>query len=245
MAKAKLPGWVLILAGVFSYVPDWKGRFDFWVAAAKEMEGHLAVLAPIVASPFFGAALIISGLAYVIFVDEEDRSITRHPFFIRAGWIASTGCLVLVLFVAGTGYFEIRVHEAAASLIITDRIIEKDGQSEFSRSIAGKEYLFNSPIIFRAVDTPEANGYAYQIMNMVHNAHLPVYSQSPYFLIPLPMTAIGSGVRGVFFQISDPRNPPPQVLALKQAFIAAGIETDFADNITLSPRSYAVTIGLK
>ena len=77
--KVKLPGWLLILVGVYNTIPDWKGRFDFWAEATKQAEVHLSVATTVILSPYFGLCLIASGIAYLAFVGEPEKGVLRHP----------------------------------------------------------------------------------------------------------------------------------------------------------------------
>ncbi len=88
----KLPGWFLFIWGLFILIPDVKGRFDFWWDASQYLGGRVAMIGAILTHPAFGALLMISGVAYLVFVDEPKRPTVRASWPLYLGW----GIILLV-----------------------------------------------------------------------------------------------------------------------------------------------------
>jgi hypothetical protein len=88
-SRTKLPGWFFVIAGaIWQFLiglPDWKGRLDFWVGAAKAMPGYVGYAAAIVDSRWFPLGLFLSGILYITFVGESKRAV-RHPILPILGW---------------------------------------------------------------------------------------------------------------------------------------------------------------
>jgi hypothetical protein len=113
-SRVKWPGWFAILVAIFIGVPDWNGRIDFWLKAAKGMGGYLGLAATIAASPWFLVGLVATGLGYLAFVGEVEKPVRRHPGWIILGWtvfgiiaLAFSGLLL-------AGYVAIRVAKQAS-----------------------------------------------------------------------------------------------------------------------------------
>src|SRR4051812_42584553 len=66
--REKIPGWVMILWTVVLAVPDWKGRIDFWLEAAKATSGYSGEAAAIISSPYFSITLAVMGVLWIAFV---------------------------------------------------------------------------------------------------------------------------------------------------------------------------------
>ena len=116
--RITLPGWALLLVGAFNFIPDFKGRIEFWTATTKAMGGHLAMVAVIVASPYFAAGLIVAGISYLLFVGQPKQAL-QHPIWALLGLIVSIVSIAALVAVAGYGAFEIELRRLA-----NDRAIE-------------------------------------------------------------------------------------------------------------------------
>ena len=62
---------------------------------------------------------------------------------------------------------------------------------------------FTIPVVVEGVDTPEALGYAREIMLALGSANIPLNTPALGWIVPRTMRAIGTGVRGVFIQVGD------------------------------------------
>ena len=106
-------------------------------------------------------------------------------------------------------------------------------------------HLFDKAITVFAADNPETNGFAVDIMRMLLSAHLSVQSQSNYALVPYPMRALNTNVRGVILQVEDPNNIPAQAKVLADTFSSINITVRFYITPQLPTKdNYALTIGL-
>jgi hypothetical protein len=68
LAPKRIPGWVLFLLAAASYPPDWKARWDFWVAEWSAHSKAITMLAPLLTSPYLGLGLILAGVVYLYFI---------------------------------------------------------------------------------------------------------------------------------------------------------------------------------
>ena len=107
----KIPGWVLVLYGAVQLIPDWKSRFDFWLDVAKESGGYLAVVASVIASPYFTPSLLAAGFAWIIFAGEAPRGVQRHHWLRHVGWAIVAICLTIIVLTAGYGAFTFYVQQ--------------------------------------------------------------------------------------------------------------------------------------
>jgi len=64
-------------------------------------------------------------------------------------------------------------------------------------------------------------------------------------MAPIVIRAIGTGVKGVFFQVKDPKNPPAEVQTIKKTLESANIKTGLAFNIDFPETDYALTVGVQ
>jgi hypothetical protein len=96
-----------------------------------------------------------------------------------------------------------------------------------------------------AADNPESNGYAIELMIALGQAGLKIASLNENMLVPAPMRALAPNVRGAFFQVHDPENPPQEAKDISKALTAAGITTNIYNNQNFPDMDYALTVGLK
>ena len=77
---------------------------DFALNVLRSLGGNLGMIASIVASPFFGIAMVAYGVLHLIFVGEPKATV-RHPLAPIIGWSVFGICLVTIVSVIGYGYF--------------------------------------------------------------------------------------------------------------------------------------------
>jgi hypothetical protein len=107
----KLPAWAVVIILVVKEIPDWKSRYDFWLAAAKSLGGAPGMIASLVASGYFTPIAATMAAGYIIFVGEPKKGVQRHPWWPYIGW-SVFGALVTVVVVTGiVGYVEIYIKE--------------------------------------------------------------------------------------------------------------------------------------
>jgi hypothetical protein len=107
--KPKLPGWAVLLLLALREIPDWKGRIDFWLAAAKEAGGYAGAAAIVIDSPYFSLGLAGIGVLWLAFVGEPRRGIQRHPWLPYIGWTFAGLIFAAVALTAGWGALQIYV----------------------------------------------------------------------------------------------------------------------------------------
>jgi hypothetical protein len=141
----KWPGWVGFLYLVLTEVPDWHHRFDFWLSTGETMGGYVGNAAAVVSSPYFRWILFGATIAYLAVVEEPRRGLRYHwlPYL---GWFVVAASILMFLFAAGYGYFEIRVREVASERFgpWTLSASQKKG---LDRSLMRKKIVCSSPYI--------------------------------------------------------------------------------------------------
>ena len=63
----KLPGFVLVLLGIFEFFPDWQGRIDYWVHLYVTNHIFADNLTAFLRSPFTGVGMVLAGLVYLYY----------------------------------------------------------------------------------------------------------------------------------------------------------------------------------
>jgi hypothetical protein len=107
----KIPAWAAIALLVIREIPDWKSRYDFWLAAAKSLGGLPAMIAALISSPFFGPTVGLFAAAYIVLIGEPKNNTQRHHWWPYLGWTVF-GLLATAIIVTGiTGYVEIYIKE--------------------------------------------------------------------------------------------------------------------------------------
>jgi hypothetical protein len=87
LGQIKLPGWLFLLLAIIMAIPDWKSRYEFWLEVAKSSGGQLAMVANVLAWPYFSPALAIAGVLYLLLVGQPKKGVQRHPLIPIIGWV--------------------------------------------------------------------------------------------------------------------------------------------------------------
>ena len=94
-------------------------------------------------------------------------------------------------------------------------------------------------------DTPEANQYTIEIMTFWQKGKSPMLDlRARHDGTPVPMRALGPGVRGVFIQVRDTNKKPQLAEKTAQILIDAGIPIAFFPDPTIKPTDFILTVGL-
>jgi hypothetical protein len=118
----KIPAWLVIVLLILKEVPDWKSRYDFWIAAAKSLGGIPGMIASVIGSGYFTPLAAIAAAAYIVLIGEPKKGVQRHHWWPYIGW-SVFGTLVTVMVVTGIiGYVEIYIKEEVGK---RDEIIQK------------------------------------------------------------------------------------------------------------------------
>lgn len=241
--RYKLPAWLAWLVLAIKIIPDINSRFDYWVDAAKASGGSMSILATALASPFFNAGLAGFGVLWMLFVGEPARGVRRHPAWLAAGWLTLALVIGAMGAVAVNGYVNIRVQEEIAQRMTSERHIYPTDRIPLIRALKPIASEFTRSISVSAVDTPEANGYAREIMSALSAAGIRVDSESSLAMVPHVMRALDPTVRGVFFQVLDPSHPPQEVADLTKALSLGRVVVHYARNPQVLPAGYILTIA--
>jgi hypothetical protein len=122
VTKPKLPAWAVIALLVLQQIPDWKSRYDFWLAAAKSLGGAPAMIASVVGSVYFDPIVGILAAAYIVLIGEPKKRTQRHHWWPYIGW-SIFGVLLTVLVVTEiVGYVEIYIKREVSG---RDQAIQK------------------------------------------------------------------------------------------------------------------------
>jgi hypothetical protein len=237
VSRRKLPWWAWIALAIVREVPDWFHRADFWSATAARLEGKLGVLPSIVGSPYFSIGMIMIGLSYIIFVGEPKKDVQPRPWWPYIGWI-SFGILALaILVVAEAG--------VVVSIFSPERHLTKDQIQDIIDASKDVSSQFPSKLAVYAAETPEATGFAVELMDALSKGRVPIYSQSSAILMPLPMRALNASIKGVFILVFDPQHPPSQALLLQHILSKGGIAAPFGRGYDIpSDNQYGLIVGL-
>jgi hypothetical protein len=125
----------------------------------------------------------------------------------------------------------------------SDRHIYPTNRLLLIRALKPISSEFTRNIYVDAVDTPEANGYAREIMHILSDAGIKVESDSPFVLAPHLMRALDPMIHGVFFQVRDPSHPPKEAVDLAKALSLGGVAVQYAVNPTIVAAAYVLTIA--
>jgi hypothetical protein len=120
-SRRKLPSWAVILYLVITEVPDWRGRLEFWLDAAQQVNPYLAIAATVAGSAYFRWGLFAAALAYLSLVGEPSRGVQHHHWWPHVAWSILIVCFTAIVITAGVGYFEYRLKIAIyqSPLIVT------------------------------------------------------------------------------------------------------------------------------
>lgn len=113
LAPQRLPGWAIVLLGLFQKLEGFYDQIRFGFDIAKELGGEWSVIAALIESPAVGTAFIIVGVAWVTFVGEPKKGAVKHPAAIIVGWSVFGICLTTIAVVFGYGLFQWKVQQQA------------------------------------------------------------------------------------------------------------------------------------
>lgn len=114
LGTVQLPGWAMLVLAIIIGVPDWKSRYEFWLATAAGTGSKIAVLAPILAHPYLPGILAVAGVIYLVIVGAPGKSAIRHKWLPVVGWIAFTVCFSAIIATAGFGWIELYIRSEIA-----------------------------------------------------------------------------------------------------------------------------------
>ena len=126
----KWPGWTAFLYLVFTEVPDWRHRIDFWLSTAEKMGGYIGSIAAVVGSTYFRWALFVGAIGYLVFVGEPKRGVQRHYWLPYAAWSILGICLTVTVIATGWGaiqaYIQTQVLHGIEARQLPDRRLSQD-----------------------------------------------------------------------------------------------------------------------
>jgi hypothetical protein len=99
----KLPGWASIALGFASRIIEHEERVRHAYDVMRELGGEPEMIAAIVESPWSSFALVLGGVAYLIFVGEPEKGVQCHYWWPIVGWSIVSLCLLGIVLVIGYG----------------------------------------------------------------------------------------------------------------------------------------------
>jgi hypothetical protein len=183
---------------------------------------------------FWGAILvsfiylvIAFGIPALIKHASKNAAIVAVPFIVTA-----------VLVISAYGQYEIGFSG--------ERHVSEYQRTKLKESLSPIAANFPRALVISAIDTPEAQGYASELMTALGLAGLKIVTLDSHgIMAPAIMRAIGTGVRGVFFQVKDPTHPPEEVQTLKKVLYSANIKVGLGFNVEFPEKDYILTVGLQ
>jgi hypothetical protein len=193
-----------------------------------------------------GLLVLGLGILYLVFIGEPEKGVQRHHWWPYVGWAIFAFAAITVILAGGYGALELRVQsETTKRLITPDRHLSEDQKERLKTLLKTFKDSYGRELAVAAVDNPEANQYAVELMTAFKEGGVPVHSESTAMLIPAPVRALSTEVRGVSFQVHEIVAPPDEVRNLISTFAKVGIKVDIWADSMLGPRDYVLTIGLK
>ena len=237
----KLPAWAFYAVAAYRLIPDLFGETDWWWARARDVGGYIGLGAAVIASPYFALCLIGGATAWLLWAGEP-KTAMRHPSLRYIGWGIASVIVLGTLAIAEAAY--------VISLTGTQRHLTLDQQRIITSEARALSPYFYYPdgkraigLTVMAVDTPEANAYAIQIMRALIVGKIATVS-TPGILAPLPMRLLSPNLRGIFFQVRDIKNKPALEEKVAQIFTDAHISVGYATNPGLKPTDFILSVGL-
>jgi hypothetical protein len=108
----KLPAWAMLGLAIYTFLPDNISRAQWWLSVAKTTGGYVAMAADVVGSPYFGPALLVFGLLWILFVGEPTAGVQRHHWLRYVGWSVFSVCLTVVIITVNNGRTELALRTA-------------------------------------------------------------------------------------------------------------------------------------
>lgn len=114
LGTVQLPGWAMLLLAIVMGVPDWNSRFEYWLQTARSTGSWIAMLAPVLAHPYFPGILGLVGVVYLVVVGWNGPSVVRHKWVPIAGWVAVAFCASALIVTGGFGLVELHIRREIA-----------------------------------------------------------------------------------------------------------------------------------
>lgn len=130
----KIPAWALILYAIFSQIPDFFSRIQWWIESVGSTRSYIGLVTSMIASPYFSAALVIIGVLWLLFVGEPKVGVLRSYCWLYVGWSMVALLVIAVIISCTFGY---------AVSVLGPRQVTPDQKKRFinaSRLIAGGPY---------------------------------------------------------------------------------------------------------
>ena len=124
----------------------------------------------------------------------------------------------------------------------SERHLSHDQSERITAFLKPHAMEFSVSVTVAAAETPEARGYAREIMTSINLAGIPMDTPLNY-LLPRDMKAFGQ-VSGVFIQVKDPNHPPFLAVILKDALEKGDMHVTYWPNMDFGEENYTVTVGL-
>jgi hypothetical protein len=225
---------------IFRRGEDTDFLFGLWTKAG----GDFPMLIQAITSPFFGLALILGGIGYAALAKEPDKQV---PSWVpKIGWAVIGVCALLL---SVTFLFDEFLRESHIGQYVTDltseRHVTEAQRVKLKEILAPNGDLFKRSVDVAAASSPEAGGFAIDLMSALDFAGLKATIKDPRNPTPpIELKAYGA-IRGVYIIVANPDNPPKEASVLLDALNQVGIKTVYSKNLDFWIDNYVVAVGPK
>lgn len=242
VSKPKLPAWPVLLWLLIQQIPDWKGRIDFWLDAAKTAGGYTAVAAAVIGSPYFSLGMAGAAVLWLAFAGEPRRGVIRHPWLPYLGWTIAGFFFTAIIVTAGWGAIQLYVNRQVSAKTAQQFWYLTDDQKkslgrELDKTPPSQRFVVNVRIVF-------GNAQVLTIANdlaEVFQAHGWTFSGTEDM-------SLRADLLGINFITADDRgrtdqDQPPHAMELWKILRSSGINTYFAYDPKFADNSLELAIG--
>jgi hypothetical protein len=205
----KIPAWVAFAVAIYSGVPDFFGRAEWWLERASEARGVIPMIAAVILWPYFAPTVAVTGLLWLVFVGEPKQR-TASQTVLVIGWLAAAILVAAILIAIAFGY---------TASIYGPRVVLPKQQERFDTAAKlppGTKIVVE---VSGDMGCPDCDEYANKISDLINSA--------PGWSMPIKGSIMGPNYRApsgiaimVFGDESDAQS------RLCAAFDAAGIMYD-------------------
>jgi hypothetical protein len=237
-----MPGWAVLLLLTLREIPDWKGRIDFWLDAAKEAGGYAGTAAQVINSPYFSLGMAAIGVLWLAFAGEPRRGVQRHIWLPYLGWAIAGLLLTAITLTSGWGALQIYVTKEV-TLRSTDHFwhLSDTQKQNLGRSLDSVPKNRRFPIYLRIV---LANAQALTLSTDL----MEVFHAHGWDVSGAQDMGLRADLLGINFVLSadqsrHDKDQPPDIAELWHILKNAGIKTSAALDPHFDDNSVQLAIG--
>ena len=232
--EVKLPGWLLFFWGVFTLLPEVNEKLTFWWDAAVYLGGNIAIVEYVLTSPAFGVFLMISGVLYVVFVDESSRPSTRRKLWVYLAWTVAGAALLAFFVLSLVSYINQQIGPRNIYPLQAKIMKKVIGESTHSqhRVTADVEYV---------ASCFDCDQYAFAFIDLLKD--MPGWSIGATGSVLGPSRDSISSF-GIAIMDADPSLPSNGTITLEKAFTEAGLPFEIVPPLARRPGQVPADTGI-